>query len=271
VLTLAPGATLDLVKVPAGPFLMGSAASDNGSYDDEKPQQTVTLGEYYVGKYEVTVAQFSAFVKATGYKTTAETKGVASVFTGSTWVETKGADWQHPSGPGSDVSQKASHPVTQVSWNDAVAFSKWASQVTGRTVRLPTEAEWEKAARGTDGRTYPWGNEAPDPTRCNFGTNVGDTTPVGKYSPRGDSPYGAADMCGNVWEWTSSQFKPYPYRADDGREDMASPDSRALHGGSFSYSVWGARSARRTDGYWRFPEDRVSYLGFRVVASSVAP
>jgi sulfatase modifying factor 1 len=250
--------------VPAGAFLMGSVASDSEAYDGEKPQSTVTLGEYYIGKNEVTVAQFGAFVKATGYKTTAETFGSGWAYNGTTgWVDTKGADWQHPGGPGSEVSQKQSHPVTQVSWDDAMAFTKWASQVSGRVVRLPTEAEWEKGARGTDGRKYPWGNEAPDGTRCNFNNNVGGTTAVGKYSPKGDSPYGLADMCGNVWEWTGSLWKGYPYSATDGREDAASREPRVLHGGSFNYDARNVRSAIRD---YDSPDFRTVTLGFRVVS-----
>ena len=111
--------------------------------------------------------------------------------------------------------------MVNVSWDDAVDFCRWLSEATHRSFRLPSEAEWEKAARGSDGRIYPWGNQAPDEKRCNFGTKVGDTTPVGKY-PDGASPCGALDMAGNVWEWTGSIYKPYPYAPDDGREDPGS-------------------------------------------------
>ena len=261
-LALAPGVTLELVRVPAGEFAMGSADGD----DDEKPVYTVRLDEYLIGKYEVTVAQFRAFVQATGYKTTAEVQGSARVFTGSGWADTKGADWQHPRGPGSDLSGRDDHPVSCVSWDDAVAFCRWASEKTGRTVRLPTEGEWEKAARGTDGRRYPWGNEAPDDRRCNYNMNVKDTTPVGKYSPLGDSPYGCADMAGNVWEWTSSLYGAYPYRADDGREDAGSRAARVLRGGCFDNY---ARYVRPADRHGGFPDIRVDYLGFRVCVSPI--
>ena len=129
----------------------------------------------------------------------------------SEWKEVQGAYWQHPRGSGSDVTRKANHPVMLVSWDDALAFCQWASQATRQTVRLLTEAKWEKAARGPveaacPDRLYPWGNERPDKTRCNFDYNVKGTTPVGQYSPRGDSPYGCADMAGNVWEWVADWY-----------------------------------------------------------------
>jgi formylglycine-generating enzyme required for sulfatase activity len=266
VLALAPGVTLELVRIPRGWFLMGSTGSGGPAWGDEAPQRTVTLDDYFIGKYEVTVEEWGAFAKATGYKTTAEKEGSAWVFTGSEWSRVFGADWQNPRGPGADVGQLAGHPVTQVSWDDAVAFTNWASQATDRVVRLPTEAEWEKAARGVDGRVYPWGNEAPDVTRHNFNKNIG-TTQVGKYSPRGDSPYGLADMSGNVWEWTSSLYKAYPYRADDGREDAASREPRVLRGGPLKSNASGVHCARR---YFDYPYIRLDVRGgFRVVASPI--
>jgi formylglycine-generating enzyme required for sulfatase activity len=234
VLTLAPGVTMELVLVPAGPFLMGG--SSDSVCLGEKPQHTVTLGNYYIGKYEVTEAQFEAFVKATGYK----------------------------EGPWRASPGKETYPRDKANWDDAVAFTRWASKASGQELRLPTEAEWEKAARGTDGRMYPWGSEVLDSTRCNFNINVGNTTPVGKYSGRGDSPYGASDMCGNVLEWTSSLLKPYPYKADDGREDPVSRDKRVLRGGSYDLP------AVCTCSTYRFPWSPYDRLGgFRVAASSV--
>jgi sulfatase modifying factor 1 len=158
----------------------------------------VDLPEFWIDKTPVTNGEFARFVQATGYKTTAEQTGIGYACIGGIWQDTNGADWRHPSGPKTDIQSKAEHPVVQVSWQDAAAYAKWAGK------RLPTEQEWEKAARGTDGREYPWGNQEPVRELCNFGRNEKGTTPVGKYSPQGDSPYGCVDMAGNVWEWTAS-------------------------------------------------------------------
>ena len=260
-----PGVDLPLVRVPAGAFSMGSVSTNKDASTDEQPQHRVYLDEYLVGRYPVTVAQFRAFVRATAYRTTAEEQGSGWVYV-RRWCQVSGADWQHPRGPASDVVAEPDHPVVQVSWDDAGAFCAWASQVLGRTVRLPTEAEWEKAARGTDGRTYPWGNDTPDESHCNFGWKPGGTTPVGHYSPQGDSPYGCVDMAGNVWEWTSSLGKPYPYRADDGREAGGRYGDRVVRGGGFGHYAGFLRAAFRS---WLDPFDRLGGLGFRVCASPI--
>jgi sulfatase modifying factor 1 len=129
----------------------------------------------------VTNAQFARFVQATAHRTTAEIKGQSYGWTGSKWDWIAGADWRHPRGPESSIAgNKDDHPVVQVSWDDAKAFCDWAG------LALPAEEQWEKAARGTDGRLWPWGNEPPTAEHCNFNNNVGDTTPVGRYlAPRG--------------------------------------------------------------------------------------
>ena len=238
VLTLAPGIDLELVRVPAGPFIMGSAEGDSMADSEESPQHTVELSEYYIGKYEVTVEQYRVFVEATGHE-----------------------------GDKDALGGSGDHPVNYVSWDDAVAFCWWASEETGMEVRLPTEAEWEKAARGTGGDRYPWGNDSPDTGKCNYDGNVGGTTPVGEYSPQGTSPYGCADMAGNVWEWTSSLYKDYPYKSGDGREDQDDHGARVFRGGSFNYDARIVRSAYRV----RYDPNARNYLvGFRVCASPIS-
>ena len=252
----------DWVSIPAGEFLMGSdKQKDKLAYDDELPQHRLTLPAYRIARMPVTVAQFAVFVDATGYKTTAEERGYAFVWTGGKWDNVKGADWRHPRGPDSDVAQKQDHPVTCVSWHDARAFCAWASSVTGESVALPSEAEWEKAARGTDGRSYPGGDQPPTDKLCNFAMNVGDTTAVGSY-PDGTSPYGALDMAGNVWEWTSTKWvDSYKnYQPDDNPDGSG---ARTLRGGSVDNSDNDVRCASRSRDS---PDYMNYYVGFRVVS-----
>jgi sulfatase modifying factor 1 len=240
---LQPKIAFDWVLIPAGEFLMGSdKGKDKNAHDDELPQHKVYLPSYRMARVPVTVAQFRQFIEATGYKTTAEEEG-------SAW------NWAAPRGAGSSVRHKSEHPVTCVSWHDAMKFCEWAG------VRLPSEAEWERVARGVDGRIYPWGDEPPDQSRCNYAMNVQDTTAVGSY-PKGATAEGLLDMAGNVWEWTSSLYKPYPYRAGDGREDAAASGRRLLRGGSFGVSEGYVRCASRFDDD---PDFRDGDGGFRVV------
>ena len=264
--------TFDWVTIPAGEFLMGSdKATDKDAYEDELPQHKLYLPEYKIARGPVTVAQFAQFVSTTGYKTTAEQQGSAWDWAkqAGQWLEIKGAYWAAPRGAGSHVHSKQNHPVTCVSWHDAQKFCAWAG------VRLPSEAEWEKAARGSStgsetGRIYPWGNEAPDQSRCNFSMNVQDTTAIDHYPP---SANGLLDMAGNVREWTSSLWgkdedKPefgYPYQAGDGRENQHAGDDicRVVRGGSFVHTLQDMRCARRG---WFFPDYLFTYFGFRVLA-----
>jgi formylglycine-generating enzyme required for sulfatase activity len=252
----------DWISIPAGEFGMGSDPKlDSQFYDDEKPLHRVYLPDYRIARVPVTVAQFAAFVDATGYRTTAEKQGSAFAWSGLSWEEIPGAFWRAPRGAPSDVGKKPDHPVTCVSWHDAQAFCAWAG------VRLPTEAEWEKAARGPDGRIWPWGDQKPDQSRCNFNLHVGDTTPVRRY-PAGASPYGVLDLAGNVWEWCSSLYQPYPYNAEDGREDLQASDSRVLRGGSFNRGEGSMRAAHRSS---QFPYNRRANSGFRVALTPPQP
>ena len=219
---LATEVEIVFVRVPAGEFLMGSDQKiDSEAIDNELPQHKVYLDEYLIGKYPITNEQYAAFVKATG--------------------QSAPFGWERGAFP----QAKERHPVVSVSWQDAAAFCQWASKTSGKAIRLPSEAEWEKAARGSDGRIYPWGNQKPDNSFCNFDDNIGNTTPVGQFSPKGDSPYGCADMAGNVWDWTNSIRKSYPYQAGDGREESGSLDARVLRGGSFFHIYRLARCASR--------------------------
>jgi formylglycine-generating enzyme required for sulfatase activity len=209
----------EMVYIPAGEFLMGSdPREDKYAQDDEQPQHTLYLPDYHLAKTPVTNAQYAAFVQATDHRQPEHWKG------------------------GKPPRGKEDHPVANVSWYDVVTYCNWLAEVTGKPYRLPSEAEWEKGARGGDGRIYPWGNQW-DAKRCNSEEGgKWDTTPVGTY-PEGASPYGFLDIAGNVWEWTRSllgeelwnpSFK-YPYDPADGREDLDAPDSfyRALRGGAF--------------------------------------
>jgi len=196
-----PKIEFDWVTIPAGEFTMGS-----NDYDDsEKPVHKVYLPEYQIARVPITNEQWSIFLQDSGYQCAANRNQL----------------WQNGLPRG-----KEKHPVVYVTWHDCMAFCQWAG------VRLPTEAEWEKAARGTDGRKWPWGNNEPTVSLCNFNQNVDDTTPVGNY-PLGKSPYGCLDMAGNVWEWCSSEYKAYPYKAGDGREDLLSNSNKILRGGSW--------------------------------------
>lgn len=163
---------------------------------------------------------------------------------------------------------KGDYPAVNVSWHDAMAYCGWLSDRTGKFCRLPTEAEWEKAAswdpEAKVKRRYPWGGGF-DRSRCNLGMG---TTPVGAYYPEGDSCYGVADMAGNVWEWCSTLVRGYPYDPRDGREDLEAEGRRVLRGGSWYFDQWYTRCTYRF-GYT--PEYRFYLLGFRVVVPSDHP
>ncbi len=240
-------ASLGLVKVPAGEFWLGSdPARDRDAGDDEAPQHRLYLPTFYIARAPVTVAEWRAYCQATGHK---------PFYSDSL----KGMD---------------DHPVCDVTWYESLEYARYHG------FGLPSEAEWEKAARGElDARIYPWG-DSWQPGRANtdeywqasaggrlrrlFRQQVsGQTTPVGKFSPLGDSPYGCADMIGNVWEWTRSHFKPYPYDPADGREDLQAGNEvpRVLRGGSFNH---GSRVVRCSYRRGNSPYLHLIYNGFRV-------
>ena len=245
---LPDGELLGFVEIPAGPFLMGSdpgvdaMAFDNEWWPGGSPQVTLDIPAYYMGRYEVTAAQFAAFVEESGY---------TASFQGS-----------------------PDHPVTDVSWTDALAYSRWLEKMLGEwsetpaelsrllrdgwRISLPTEAEWEKAARGTDGRIYPWGNE-PRGDRANY--RAGGTAPVGSFGCP-ECPFGLLDMSGNVWEWTRSPYQVYPYDESNDREGLDVDALWVMRGGAFNDTERNVRTAIRGGAD---PGVRRPFIGFRLV------
>lgn len=229
----------EMVLVPAGEFLMGSTEREGGY--DEHPQHRVHLDAYYIYRYEVTNGQFAKFVKETGY--------VAQ------------GKWGNYCRPGMDR-----HPVVFVTWNDASAYCGWAN------VRLPTEAEWEKAARGADGRKYPWGSSWSD-NRCNWfkgpklpgmadiGQGRGHL-PVGSF-PLGASPFGALDMAGNVWEWCNDWYGATSYESSSPKNPRGPSmgKTHVVRGGSFNNDI--PVCFRCADRYMMYPHNLGCTVGFR--------
>jgi serine/threonine-protein kinase len=259
---LAPEIELVLVNIPAGNFLNG-IISDEANEDVSEGENTISykeiyLDEFWISKYPITVEQFACFVEATRYRNNNRKSWMSGLFN---------LGWKF------DVGQNGDHPITGVSWNDAVAFLIWANNVTGLEFRLPSEEEWEKAASGVDGRKFPWGNEPPDDTLCNFNENIGNKTPVGEYSPEADSFFGCSDMAGNVFEWTTSIYEEKTSNdIDDVQEEEIVEDEvgldsecRIIKGGSFLSPLEEICCAN-----WEFAsKDSTSEeFGFRVCVSS---
>jgi formylglycine-generating enzyme required for sulfatase activity len=240
----------EMVLVPAGEFIMRGEG-----YDDANPRHQVYLDAFYIDKYEVTNAHFQQFVQVTGFRTQAERAGAS-------------ATWRAPQGVETSIAGLGQHPVVHVSQEDAKAYCTWAGK------RLPTEAEWEKAARGTDGRIYPWGNQFDGKLanfcdrNCKYGwrdsaANDGYlyTAPVGSYEG-GKSPYGAYDMAGNVWEWVADWYDANYYRNSPARNPKgpASGDQAVLRGGGWNGFALGVRAPARN----RFaPALQNDNVGFR--------
>jgi formylglycine-generating enzyme required for sulfatase activity len=285
------------IRLPGGTFLMGAEDGEGFPADGEGPVRAITLSPFRIAATAVTNARFAAFAKATGYVTEAEEYGFSFVFEGHLdatarrcapavdavpwWRAVRGAFWKRPEGPGSSVTSRQNHPVVHVSWHDARAYCSWAG------VRLPTEAEWEYAARGGLERCrYPWGDELTPGGRrlCNIwrgefpapGTGADarfGTEPVKAYRPNG---HGLYNVVGNVWEWCADWFSPGfhadPDRGGPREDPQGPPDgtARVMRGGSYlchasycnRYRV-AARSANT-------PESSAGNIGFRV-AESVAP
>lgn len=231
------------VEIGPGTFMMGSDVRD-----EEKPVHPVAIDQSFkITKYPVTNIQYKKYLAAVGSAEFPEY-------------------WKN----GEIPDGKEKHPVVDVSWEDAMQYCEWLTSSLGGndTVRLPTEAEWEYVAAGTGEKTrkYPWGDEEPDKDRANYGGNEGNTTEVDGY-PNGATPDGVYDLAGNVWEWTLSEYKDYPYQYDDGRNSIKGGETRVVRGGSFGRYSSGLRSAFRLRS---LPDYRCGVIGFRVVLSPLS-
>jgi formylglycine-generating enzyme required for sulfatase activity len=263
----------NMVFVKGGTFQMGSNESD-----DENPIHSVTISDFYIGKYEVTVAEFEKFIKAAGYKTDAE-KGDGSYIYTTTWEKKAGVYWKHDTKGDLRTRSDYNHPVIHVSWNDATAYCKWLQETTGKGYRLPTEAEWEYAARGgnqsknykyagtnDESSLYRYANFADKSTDFSWSVksqndNYAYTAPVGKYL---SNELGIYDMSGNVWEWCSDWYGSDYYKnsSSNNPEGANSGAYRVLRGGAWSITPASCRIANRRS---NAPTYRITYLGFRVV------
>ena len=284
-----------MVTVPGGSFEMGSIASDSLELDGEGPVRTVYLDEFDIDATAVTVEQFSHFIAATGHETDAERYGWSFVFTSAIhprafghilegtppnspwWRAVEGASWRHPDGPGSDWRRKPDHPVVHVSWNDAVAFAASVGK------RLPTEAEWEKAARGGLLQTrYPWGNELlsegqhncniwqglfPEHNTCADGYLA--TAPVKAFKPNG---FGLYNTIGNVWEWCADGWSAnwhVPER-EETRINPAGPLNnleKVIKGGSYLCHASYCNRYRLSGRSLNSPDSSTGHMGFRCAAA----
>ncbi len=288
---------LGFVKIPAGTFTMGSEKNDKNAYDDEKPAHTVTLPDFYMARYPVTNAQYRHFIEADGYN-------IQKYWTPEGWAWRNGQDfdlsgiknddlrriWQNnikarpknkrhrPSWWNDPQWGASSRPVVGVCWYETLAYCRWLDEQLrdlqpdlfsqGYILRLPTEAEWEKAGRGDEGRKWAWGDEWQADHANIDETNLKQTNPVGIF-PKGATPgTGLFDLSGNVWEWTQSRWGTdpfnaeyrYPYKADDGRENLSGPHFRILRGGSWINSSRYTRCAFRSRD---IPDDYNNVVGFR--------
>ncbi len=271
-----------------GPFAMGSAGQQAYPGDGEGPVHQVRLAPFGIDAHAVSNDRFEEFVAATGFRTDAERYGWSFVFAAFLpddfpptravaatpwWRQVEGADWRHPDGPQSSLDGRRDHPAVHVSWDDAQAFCSWSG------TRLPTEAEWEYAARGgLDGRDFPWGDdlEPEDQHRMNVfqGTfpasnsaadGFAGTAPVDAYEPNG---FGLYNTTGNVWEWCADWFDPQYYRASP-RRDPKGPragTSRVMRGGSYLCHESYCRRYRVSARSANTPDSSTGNLGFRVAA-----
>ena len=280
----------DDVALPGGDFAMGDAFDEGYPQDGERPVHRVAVSPFRIDVHQVTNRRFARFVADTGYVTDAERFGTSAVFgplvladaddvygrAGPTpwWAEVRGATWSRPFGPRSDLDGLAEHPVVHVTWHDAVAYCRWAGR------RLPTEAEWEYAARGgLDGRRYPWGDELLGPDgehRCNIWQgefperNTADdgsvaTSPVRAYEPNG---FGLFDTAGNVWDWCGDWFGHHTYREPVAADPIgpSTGSARVMRGGSYLCHTSYCHRYRVAARSYNTPESSSGNCGFRTVA-----
>lgn len=268
----------EMILIPAGEFFRGASSEDLDelanlcpncpldTLEDAQPQATIYLDAFWIDKNEVTNAQFTRFVDETGYRTSAERTDDYSYVQDldlRDFVYTSDADWLRPQGGNSSILNHDDRAVTQVSWQDAYAYCKWAGK------RLPTEAEWEKAARGDDGRLFPWGDNPPNSSDLNFDFTSGTIVSVGRY-PDGASPYGVLDMSGNVWEWVADYYtEDYYWDAPDNNpQGPTSGEGRVFRGGSWAseydpYLIYITTFFR----LWNYDYISSDVLGFRCASS----
>jgi iron(II)-dependent oxidoreductase len=221
--------------------------NDDGPLD-ERPAHQVYLAPYAIDRYGVTNEQFAEFLNSTG----THNKNGERLYDfddGDARIHRHATQWNADPG-------YANHPVVEPTWAGARDYCAW------RGKRLPTEAEREIAARGSDGRKYPWGNAPPDRTRAQFAARFDETAPVDAF-PAGASPYGVAGMAGNAWEWVSSAYRPYPYNAADGREDLKSGPVRGTRGGGHDSPAGEITTTQRGRNLSRNPAAGHHNIGFR--------
>jgi formylglycine-generating enzyme required for sulfatase activity len=244
-----------MIYIPEGCFWMGASKADNPYVEErEGPVHEVCLDGYWIYRKEVTVSQFQQFVDATGYQTLAERQGYSMVFSYQEdekydWEEVWGATWQSPQGQSSSPAVGL-YPVEHISWEDGVAYCQWAG------MRLPTEAEWEHAARGTSNSLYPWGNSLPTGDLLNLADKncpgmadktdlddgYGRSAPVGFYR---SNPYDLFDMAGNVWEWVLDWYSPYTSGLEHNPTGPETGEEHIARGGAWDYGEGAARSTYR--------------------------
>lgn len=245
--------TLEWCWIPGGRFKMGSKVNDR-----EKPIHEVQVDGFWLARHPVTNGQYRQFIEASGY-----TK--QRYWTAEGWQTRQTNKWTEPRYWRETKWNGTQQPVVGVSWYEAKAFCAWAAEATGESIRLPTEAEWEKGSRGINARTYPWGEARPNDELCHFNqdSRKGSTKTVGQFSPQGDSPYGCADMGGNVWDWTADWFLPYPGNNKQG--DHYGKKYRVVRGGSWNDRRNGMRCAFR---FWLVPVNGLNDVGFRCACTT---